>query len=169
MQITAASTVKDLALVPDPTSIAISPATIYHLELPPAAQLEGKNADNDDGELFSRLHWNGFGDADGACNFSLVCPTLEGNPCGSYGITITYSSGLVDQEPVVQAVCHAGRYYVGQLEPTHTATIEVWQHEEAADVSAHCYMWCSESGEAPTRPVSAEAVVTAVETNAVVE
>lgn len=75
------------------------------------------------------------------CSYTFVCPSLKGNICGEYGISVTDTT-LGSAE-----VCYEGAALKGVLNPGDGLDVSLWflKASAAAAFKVECYFWCTAS------------------------
>ena len=92
---------------------------------------------------------------DGQCNGSLICTQMEGNACGTFGISLVSDQGKQD-------VCHAGVEHYFSMRFFSSVDVEVWM-VKGEKFALNCMLWCSEEGEVPEKHEPTEQEIKLVE------
>ncbi len=81
----------------------------------------------------------------------MICPKLDGNACGSYGVTIEYKNKNEKDGDLVD-ICYNSRSSKRLLRKGQSAEVSLWRMQESAldDVNVECYFWCSKDGGLPS-------------------
>ncbi len=93
------------------------------------------------------MEFSWLGDNDGGCSGAIVCPRLENNVCGDYGLT-------VDAE---RQICRPpGTSYPIALDVTGAViSLRLWS-EQGAEVDFQCFLYCTKDGQLPLIPEGAQ-------------
>ena len=127
----------DLTPSSEPHPINLSPYAVYSIET------ESSEGDTEDD---SNVAFQGkWARAEDRCHAHLVCPALEGNSCGDFGIGIEFGNGSKED------VCWTMRSYRGEVGMGQTVTLELWRMPEAK-YKVECYFWCTLDGKVPGSP-----------------
>ncbi len=135
----------------------MSPLAIYHINY--NASSNDLRCENDVDEICVKdtsLVWR----LTESCKASLICPRLDGNVCGDYGLTIAFTphwlqDSLVSEYAGFKSVCHEGHLTTGMLSTNDRMQFSIWKHKDADDVSGFCYFWCTRDGTIPSARVAA--------------
>lgn len=72
-----------------------------------------------------------------------MCPKLNGNICGDFGITMVGDDGVEQHK-----FCHEGHMKAIELAAGEKAAIKRWYSGEF-DANLCCYFWCTADGSLP--------------------
>lgn len=117
------------------TTHYISPYTVYVIDEEIIGDGGGRIGDD---VLSFHFGWT----RDVSCHAHFICPVLDGNVCGDYGVTIDFGT---DGET---NVCYPRVSYRGEVTKDDLVTIALWFYE-GAKYEAGCYFWCTFDGEIP--------------------
>ena len=89
-----------------------------------------------------RLVWHGEVGDDKALVVSAVCPSIDGNSCGTFGVgLLSYEFAAQRGEENESRVCHASRVY--SVPVRAFVELSLWTVGGADFGGASCYMWLS--------------------------
>ncbi len=129
-------------------SVYLSPSVVYHLD---ASAWLPFNCEGDSSPTCATKLAFQIGD-DNPCNYTVVCPRMEGGGCATFGININDGDGALPAR-----ACHANEAHRGTLRPERDLEMDLWiaavdaRNRRARDLE--CYLWCTETGELPRTPV----------------
>ncbi|TRY78589.1 hypothetical protein TCAL_04995 [Tigriopus californicus] len=134
--------VKRFDLVEDVSTKPLSPVLVYSTLHDSTDQTV---CSTDKCYQYYKFQWNN----DEPCLSNFICNQLNGNPCGDYGLVLSYSNDESDLQS--SSVCHRGHTYRQELKPFQHLDLTLWSVENAT-FSYSCYFWCTGDGSIPRKP-----------------
>ena len=86
------------------------------------------------------------------CNFTITCPILEGNVCGDFGFSMILYDDNEENATLGGDICYEKEWTQIELDRDATVSLKFW-HYQNARFNGSCYIWCTEAGDIPRKPV----------------
>jgi len=117
----------------------LSWSRLYHLTLNPSAN----NKTCKGSKCYASLIFEHI--MPSKCLLGVTCPSLQGQPCAEYQIKAVGDESSWN-------ICRQRALYPGQVAARNgSLRFDVWWHQpSSADVSASCYVWCTQRGDMPS-------------------
>ena len=116
-------------------TVFLSPIKVEHITV---NSIPMKSCGDNVCEHSRTLKWQGKG----SCTFGFTCPILKGNPCGEYGLSLSYQSEH-DQ------LCFTNTVRKHNIQSGDEMSVQLWYQKDAPSLSFSCYAWCTSSGDIP--------------------
>lgn len=128
---------KNATLAPEGESLLIQPTVVVHL----TSKANYSHCQNDICHMKASLANLGRS----ACISNFICSVLNDNPCGDFGLELTYSQGKT------QDVCFVGELHRETLNASASLEVDLW-YGKAKKKDISCFFWCTKDGHLPKPP-----------------